>query len=236
MQNRKDTLVAMLDNDTKVLGEVTEYLGEQGFKTAKYSDADAFLEFVRKTVPEVVVMETATTDGAGTDALRGLRKSDALNRIYVIVLSKMKGESDKILAFEIGADDYITKPFSMKELVARINAGLRRTRLDKKPGSINVCGRLKLDVNRHEAYVLNKKIPLTAVEFNLVTFLAENKGWVFSREKLLARLWGGKRLTYGRTVDAHMKNIRHKLGKARELLVTIRGVGYKIDDSCEGGK
>jgi two-component system phosphate regulon response regulator PhoB/two-component system alkaline phosphatase synthesis response regulator PhoP len=139
-------------------------------------------------------------------------------------------ESDKVLGLELGADDYVTKPFSAKELVARVRSVLRRQRGPAESKRIEVDDRLTIDLDRHEILVKGRKVELTSTEFRILSLLASRKGRVFTRDQILDHLWGHDKVVVDRTIDVHIRNLREKLGpEAAELIKNIRGVGYKLE-------
>ena len=146
------------------------------------------------------------------------------------MLTARTDEMDRVLGLEIGADDYITKPFSPRELVARVKAVLRRVETGTKSQKINIGGILDIDLQRYEVNVNNNRVDLTSTEFRILRMLAERKGWVYSRESILEELGGYEKGVLDRTVDVHIKNIREKLGPAARFIKNIRGIGYKIEE------
>jgi two-component system phosphate regulon response regulator PhoB/two-component system alkaline phosphatase synthesis response regulator PhoP len=150
--------------------------------------------------------------------------------IPVVMLTARGDELDRVLGLEIGADDYVTKPFSPKELVARVKAVLRRHDTGKQRDTIELTAGVVMDPNRYEVSVHGRRLELTTTEFKLLEILAERRGWVFSRDEILSRLWGDEKAVIDRTVDVHVTNLRKKLGKAGRLIENVRGVGYKLRD------
>ncbi|MCX5900757.1 MAG: response regulator transcription factor, partial [Proteobacteria bacterium] len=160
-----------------------------------------------------------------------MRKRSELSAMPIIIVTAKNEEMDKVLGLELGADDYMTKPFSPKELVARVRALLRRQAPSvQQPERIEISGVLLLDLVRHELFVHGRRVDLTCTEFNILELLASNTGWVFSREKILNHLWGQNKDVIDRTVDVHIRHLRKKLGAEAHCIKNIRGVGYKLEE------
>ncbi len=168
-------------------------------------------------------------DYDGIDICKFLRKDDKFVSIPVIILTAKSDEMDKILGLEIGADDYITKPFSPRELVARVKAVLRREEKTVQTNKIRVGDLLEIDLQKYEVFVEGERIELTSTEFRILRLLSERKGWVYARDQILDYLGVQEKGVLDRTVDVHIKNLREKLNKAGKYIKNIRGVGYKIE-------
>ncbi len=162
----------------------------------------------------------------GFDICRMMKSNQSYKSIPIIMLTAKGQEADKVAGLELGADDYLTKPFSPRELIARVNAVLRRTSASKVAQII--IGDISIDPERFEVMVNKKHVILTPVEFKILHLLAQNQGKVFSRERILDHLWGNEKAVIDRTVDVHIKNLRDKLGTSGDLVKNIRGVGYKV--------
>jgi len=163
----------------------------------------------------------------GFDVCRMMKSDPKYSSIPIIMLTAKGQEIDKVEGLELGADDYVTKPFSPKELLARVKAVLRRTAQDQ-PATITLGDRLSIDQEKFEVRVQGEPVTLTAVEFKILLLLATNRGKVFSRDRILDHLWGNEKAVLDRTVDVHMKNLRDKLGQAGDLIKNVRGIGYKL--------
>ena len=168
-------------------------------------------------------------DGSGLDLCRELKQDKSLSSMPVIILTAKDDEVDKVVGFELGADDYVTKPFSVRELILRVKAVLKRG--ERKSDNIEVqrqFGELKIDVDSHEVFVNDEQVNLTALEFKLLRQLVDRRGRVQSRDQLLSDVWGYSSDVTTRTVDTHIKRLREKLGDMGKYVQTIRGVGYKF--------
>ncbi len=182
---------------------------------------------MKKNQPELVILDLMLPDIDGLEICKRIRNDEKLSNIKIIMLTAKSDESDRIVGLEIGADDYVIKPFSPKELVARVKAVLRRK--DDREKIISIGDDIKINLNKMEVYSGNKKIDLTSTEINILLILSSKKGWIFTREQILKNLWGDDKIVIDRTVDVHIRNIRKKLGKAGEHIKNIRGIGYKIE-------
>ncbi len=223
-------LIAVLDDEPDILELLSVHLKKNRFRVREFPDAESFYRFLHSEIPDLIVLDLMLPDADGFEVCKYLRKTDKLASVPIIMLTARVGETDKILGLELGADDYVTKPFSPSELVARVKAVLRRREPPKEDAErIDIEGILSLDLQRHEVSVKGRKVDLTSTEFRILQLLASKKGWVFSREKILDYLWGNEKTVVDRTVDVHIKHLREKLGTAAKLIKNIRGVGYKLE-------
>ncbi len=223
-------LIAVLDDEPDILELLSVHLKKNRFRVRAFADAESFYHFLHSEIPDLIILDLMLPDADGFEICKYLRKTDNLAPVPVIMLTARAGETDKILGLELGADDYVTKPFSPSELVARVKAVLRRKEPRKEEVErIDIEGILSLDLQRHEVSVKGKKVDLTSTEFRILQMLASKKGWVFSRDKILDYLWGNEKTVVDRTVDVHIKHLREKLGPAATLIKNIRGVGYKLE-------
>ncbi len=226
-------LIAVIDDEPDILDLVSLHLKKSGFDVAEFLDAEKFLRSLPHKTPDLIVLDLMLPDIDGIEVCKLLKKDPKYAPIPIIILTARVEETDRVLGLELGADDYITKPFSPRELVARVKAVLRRAKdikKDKDVGYIEIGQKLLIDLNKYEVYVNGKKIDLTPTEFKILRLLAMNKGWVFSREKILNEVWGSEKDVLDRTVDVHIKNLREKLGKMGKYIKNIRGVGYKLEE------
>ncbi len=222
--------IAIIEDDKDILELIALHLQRAGFKVKKFTDGESFFRYLRTDKPDLLVLDLMLPDMDGLEICKNLRISKETNEIPIIILTAKVEETDKIIGLELGADDYITKPFSPRELVARVKAILRRTSAEEpKHEIITIADKLKIDLNRMEVFIGDKKVDLTLTEFKILKLLAQKPGWVLSREQIIRSVWGDEKNVYDRTVDVHIKNLRDKLGEFGKLIKSIRGVGYKIE-------
>ncbi len=222
--------VAIVEDEEDILELVSLHLIKAGFNTEKFLNGKDFLKYLEDQVPDFVVLDLMLPDSDGIEICKFMRTSEKFKSIPILILTARTSEADVILGLELGADDYLKKPFSPRELVARVKAIMRRGKLQEEYKYIKIGNILKIDPQKHEVIVQDKKIDLTATEFKILKALAEKKGWVFSREKLLEILWGDEKIVVERTIDVHIRHLREKLGPAGNFIKNIRGVGYKIEE------
>jgi DNA-binding response OmpR family regulator len=223
-------LVAIVDDDRDILELVSVHVTRAGMKARAFADAEGFYAFLRQGTPDIVILDLMLPDADGIEICKFLRRDDRFSGLPVIMLTARADEVDRILGLEIGADDYITKPFSPKELVSRVKAVLRRSRPGEQPTQkLSVGDLLTVDLQRHKVTVEARPVELTPVEFRILQLLASRQGWVFSRDSILDFLWGHDKTVSDRTVDVHIRHLREKLGPASGLIKNVRGTGYKLD-------
>ncbi len=214
--------ILVVDDEKLIREVISEYLTLEGFTVMEATDGiDAVNKFKKNDI-NLVIMDIMMPNMDGYTACREIKK---IKEVPFIMLSARSEEYDKLIGFDLGIDDYVTKPFSPKELVARVKAILKR---DNK-SNIIVLGGIKIDDLAHEVFIDNKLIELTPKEYDLLKYLIQNKNIALSREKLLSNIWGYDFYGDDRTIDTHIKTLRQHLGKYRDLIKTIRGMGYKIE-------
>jgi len=222
--------IVIVDDEPDIVELVSLHLKKAGFKVSAFSDGKQFNNFINTNIPDLVILDLMLPDADGLEICKYLRSEDAFSTIPIIMLTAKGDESDKIIGLELGADDYVTKPFSPKELVARIKAVLRR-RISPTETRILVAGPdIRIDIQKHQVHVRERVIDLTPTEFKILTLLVSKKGWVFTRDRILDHLWGEDKYVLDRTIDVHIKHLRDKLGNAGSLIKNIRGVGYKLEE------
>jgi len=225
-------LIAVVDDESDILDLVSLHLKKAGFRVAEFIDSKGFIRSLDKKTPDLVVLDLMLPDADGFDVCKVIRSDNRTADMPVIMLTAKTEEMDRVLGLEIGADDYVTKPFSPKELVARVRAVLRRKSpgTPKAPGIIEIDNSVEINTEKYTAAADGRPLDLTATEFKILRTLAENRGMVYSRDRLLDILWGNEKIVLDRTIDVHIKNLRDKLGNAGTIIKNIRGVGYKIEE------
>ena len=223
-------LVAIVDDEPDIVELVSIHLQKAGYKVKSFENGEGLFRFLKSGDPDIVILDLMLPDSDGYEICKYLKKDDKYKNIPVIMLTARTDEMDKILGLELGADDYVTKPFSPRELVARVKAVLRREEKNIETNKIKVGDDLEIDLQKYETLVNGKKIELTSTEFRILRLLADRKTWVYSRDQILEYLGVQDKGVLDRTVDVHIKNLREKLGESGKLIKNIRGVGYKIED------
>ena len=202
----------------------------EGFKVKAFSNGESFLDVLQKNKPNLVILDLMLPGVSGLDVCRELRSNDNYAGIGVVMLTAKSEEVDRIVGFELGADDYVTKPFSVRELILRVKVLLKK-RIDNSANEqILKYGPISMNLEAHDVSVYEQSIILTALEFKLLKHLLKRKGRVQTRDQLLGDVWGYSSEVTTRTVDTHIKRLREKLGKPGELIQTIRGVGYRFNN------
>lgn len=222
-------VIAALDDEADILELLKVNLQKAGYRFEGFQEAEDLLRYLAREKPSLILLDLMLPDTDGLEVCRQIRKSEDLAQIPIIMLTARGDESDKVVGLELGADDYVTKPFSVKELVARIHAVLRRPGGGEAAKRISV-GTLVIDLDKFEVTAEGLKVDLTATEFRILQLLASRKGRVFTRDQILDFLWGNEKAVVDRTVDVHIRNIRDKLGASASLIKNIRGVGYKLEE------
>ncbi|MGB9796101.1 winged helix-turn-helix domain-containing protein [Fervidobacterium gondwanense] len=229
--------IMVIDDQPEILELVSFTLQKEGYEVVPVEDAEKALQELKEKDVDMFIVDIMLPNMDGFEFVRNIRASDKHKLTPVIFLSAKGEEFDKVLGLELGADDYIVKPFSIRELLARIRAVFRRIQLgtvvkEEKPKKI-VARDLEIDIDKYEVRVKGKKVSLTPLEFDLLRFLAENEGKVFSRDVLLDKLWGYDYFGDTRTVDVHIRRLRTKIEddpSNPRYVVTVRGKGYKFRD------
>ncbi|MBI4511129.1 MAG: response regulator transcription factor [Deltaproteobacteria bacterium] len=222
----------LIIEDEADLRAVLEYnLRRAGHAVRACARGSEGLDQCRARPPDLILLDLMLPDTPGTEVCKAIRQDPALKTIPIIMLTAKSEEVDRVVGFELGADDYVTKPFSMRELVLRIQSILRRAQPELEPTGVVVFGRLRVDKGAHRTWVDDREIELTSLELRLLLLLHERKNRVQSRETLLEDVWGMDSDVTSRTVDTHVKRLREKLGPASAYLRTVRGAGYRFAET-----
>jgi len=223
--------ILVIDDEPSITKLVSAYLKPEGYEVYTAADGNAGLKAARSFKPDLIILDLMLPGIDGIELLSRLRRE---SDVYVIMLTARTEETDKIIGLSVGADDYVTKPFSPRELVARVKAALRRLKAGTGPGaerSVLSFKHVHIDAGAHTVSVDETPIELTSIEFDLLLALAENHGRVLSREQLLEKVWGSEYFGEIRVVDVHLGHVRQKLGN-ESLIATVRGVGYRFEDEA----
>ena len=224
--------VLIVDDERDLVTLLDFNLRQAGYETASAGSGSEALAQVRRRVPDLVLLDLMLPDLPGTEVCRQLKGDPRTAHVPVVMLTAKGDELDRVVGFELGADDYVVKPFSIRELVLRVRAVLRRAGAprDRPPDRV---GPIRVDAEAHRAFVGDEEIALTPLEFKLLATFMARLGRVQSRERLLSDVWEMSSDLETRTVDTHVKRLREKLGAARDLLETVRGVGYRLVDPSD---
>jgi two-component system phosphate regulon response regulator PhoB len=220
--------VLIVDDERDLVRLVEFNLQQVGYETAAAYTGEEALQKVRHRVPDLVVLDLMLPDISGTEVCRQIKASPRTRQVPVLMLTARTDEVDRVVGFEVGADDFVTKPFSVRELVLRIRAILRRGAGPQADDVREEVGPIRVDPEAHRAYVEGEEVALTALEFKLLTTFMSRLGRVQTRETLLQDVWGMASDLQTRTVDTHVKRLREKLGAGRDLIETVRGIGYRM--------
>ena len=227
--------ILVIEDEPDIRKTIEYNLTREGFNVTSVGSLAHARTNLESTIFSLIVLDLMLPDGSGLDLCREVKSDKRLSNIPIVILTAKDDEVDKVVGFELGADDYVTKPFSVRELILRIKAILKRG-ISEKSDIVEVeryFGDLKIDIDSHEVFVNDGQIALTALEFKLLRQLVDRRGRVQSRDQLLSDVWGYSAEVTTRTVDTHIKRLREKLGPMGKYVQTIRGVGYKFSRNPE---
>ena len=224
--------ILVVEDERDILDLIRHYLEKDGYRTRTATDGVGGLAAARQEHPDLIVLDLMLPGMDGLELCKKLRAEPSTALIPVIMLTAKADETDRIVGLELGADDYLTKPFSPKELVARVKALLRRAERQDAPAKPYAYGGLRLDAHRHEVRVDDDEVTLTAKEFGLLEHLLRNKGRVLTRDVLLNSVWGYDYHGTTRTVDVHIRRLKQKLPLLSDAIVAIKSLGYKLRDEA----
>ncbi len=224
-------MIYCVEDESSIRDLMVYTLKASGFEAKGFGNSIGFWEAMKDEMPDLVLLDVMLPGESGLTVLKRLRSSPATAAVPVIMATAKDSEYDKVVGLDSGADDYLSKPFGMMEMVSRIKAVLRRVL--PKTATVLTCGQVTLDESRHTVAVGGKAVLLTLKEYDLLKLLMENPHRVFTRDLLLSEIWGTDYIGETRTVDVHIGTLRTKLSEAGDLIRTVRGVGYKMEDTCE---
>ena len=205
----------------------------EGFKVSSFPDGEKCLTSLKKNKPDLIILDLMLPGINGLDVCREIRSEEENNDVSIIMLTAKGEEIDRIVGFELGADDYVTKPFSVRELILRVKVLLKKRSDNQSAEKILEYGPVKMNLDAHSVLVDDIDVVLTALEFKLLKHLLKRRGRVQTRDQLLGDVWGYSSEVTTRTVDTHIKRLREKLGSTGDLIQTIRGVGYRFNNHSE---
>jgi DNA-binding response OmpR family regulator len=224
--------IAIVEDEAELASLIDYNLRRHGYQPHVLSGSKGTLKALEQLRPDLVLLDVMLPEADGFELCRQIRHSTVLGRIPVLFLTARADEVDRVLGLEIGGDDYMTKPFSPRELIARIKAHLRREEMDTAPGALEI-GQFRLDAGARRVFLSERELTLTSTEFNLLEFFLTHTGRAYSREQLLEAVWGDQRFVTPRTVDVHVRRLREQIEEQPEnprYLTTVRGFGYRFED------
>ena len=227
--------IVVVEDEVDILEVLIYNLVREGYRVFGEPDGRRGLQIIQEKIPDLVLLDLMLPGLDGLQICRHLKADSETRSIPIIMVSARSEESDIVLGLELGADDYVTKPFSPRELLARVRAVLRR-RMSSSAESVDLCidcEGVSIDARRHEVVVDGVSVSFTATEFKLLNFLALHPGWVFTRDQLLSKIMGQENFIVDRNIDVHIQAVRKKLGSHRDLVETIRGIGYRFKNINE---
>ncbi len=222
-------LIYIVDDEPDILELVEMNLSKSGFLTETFERAEPMVRALAQKVPDLLILDLMLPDADGLELCKKLREQERFRKLPIVMLTAKVTLGDRIQGLDYGADDYITKPFAPNELVARINAVLRRAQWETYNKVLNIDKGLTIDFNKFEVYIDEVKSDLTLTEFKILQLLTKRPGWVYNRQQILDFLWGNDKIVIDRTIDVHVKHLREKLGRFGTYIRNIRGVGYKFE-------
>ena len=226
--------VLLIEDEPDIRKNLEYNLEKEGYTVSSSGSISESMSLIESNLFSLVLLDLMLPDGSGLDLCKKIKSNSETEHTPIIILTAKEDEVDRVVGFELGADDYVTKPFSVRELMLRVKAVLKRGNKNKEIVQVErQFGDLKIDIESHEVYVDSKQVNLTALEFRLLRQLLDRRGRVQSRDQLLSDVWGYSSEITTRTVDTHIKRLREKLGPMGDYIQTIRGVGYKFSRAPE---
>ena len=222
--------IHIVEDEPDIRETLAYNLSQEGFKVSEFSDAESCLDKIQKRKPDLLILDLMLPGMSGLDLCKQIRTDKSLQNLAIIMLTAKGEEVDRIIGFELGADDYVTKPFSVRELILRVKVILKKQNDAVENNELVEFGPIKLNLDAHEVLINDDEIILTALEFKLLKHLIQRRGRVQTRDQLLGDVWGYSSEITTRTVDTHIKRLREKLGTVGDYIQTVRGVGYRLNN------
>ena len=222
--------IHIVEDEPDIRETLAYNLSQEGFKVSEFSDAESCLDKIQKKKPDLLILDLMLPGMSGLDLCKEIRADKSLQNLAIIMLTAKGEEVDRIIGFELGADDYVTKPFSVRELILRVKVILKKQNDAAENNELVEFGPIKLNLDAHEVLINDDEIILTALEFKLLKHLVQRRGRVQTRDQLLGDVWGYSSEITTRTVDTHIKRLREKLGTVGDYIQTVRGVGYRLNN------
>ena len=230
MINSITKTIHIVEDEPDIRETLAYNLSQEGFKVSEFSDAESCLDKIQKRKPDLLILDLMLPGMSGLDLCKQIRTDKSLQNLAIIMLTAKGEEVDRIIGFELGADDYVTKPFSVRELILRVKVILKKQTDTTENNELVEFGPIKLNLDAHEVLINDDEIILTALEFKLLKHLIQRRGRVQTRDQLLGDVWGYSSEITTRTVDTHIKRLREKLGTVGDYIQTVRGVGYRLNN------
>ncbi len=224
--------IAIVEDEAELASLIDYNLSRQGYQTQVLNGVKGTFRALEQAKPDLILLDVMLPEIDGFELCRQIRQSAVLGRIPVLFLTARSDEVDRVLGLEIGGDDYMTKPFSPRELIARVKAHLRREEMDSEPAAVSI-GPLRMDRTARRVYLSDRELSLTSTEFNLLEFFLTHAGRAYSRDQLLESVWGERRYVTPRTVDVHVRRLREQIEEQPDnprYLTTVRGFGYRFEE------
>jgi two-component system phosphate regulon response regulator PhoB/two-component system alkaline phosphatase synthesis response regulator PhoP len=232
----KGKKIFVVEDETDILELIRMKLESAGFVTKGFKTALPMLNLLKIEHPDLIILDLMLPDLDGMEVCLRIKKDKTTSAIPILMLTARTDLDDKIKGLEYGADDYVTKPFEGRELIARIKAILRRSEWENGKNALAITENFIIDFNHYEVWIEGKRIDLTLTEFKILQLLTKRPGWVYNRSQILDYLWGNDKIVIERTIDVHIRNLREKLGAYAYLIRNIRGVGYQFLCEEENGR
>ena len=229
----KGKKIFVVEDEKDILELIRMKLESAGFVTKGFKTALPMLNLLKIEHPDFIILDLMLPDMDGMEVCKRVKNDKSTKEIPILMLTARTDLEDKIKGLDYGADDYVTKPFETRELIARIKAILRRSEWENGKNVLSITEDFIIDFNHYEVWIKGKRIDLTLTEFKILQLLTKRPGWVYNRSQILDYLWGNDKIVIERTIDVHIRNLREKLGEYAYLIKNIRGVGYQFSDEGE---